>query len=268
MRSVRESIPVKGANPTDVTLRYTRHGPVVYEDTAKHVAYAVRAAWLEPGSSPYLASLRMDQAKTWEECRDACAYSNIPGENMIWTDKLGNIGWQAVGIAPIRTNWSGLVAVPGDGRFEWTGFLPIKEKPHSFNPPEGFIATANNDLIPRDYPHMNAVGFVWTDPYRWARISEVLSSGRKLAVPDMMRLQTDYTSLVARQLVPLLSDLSIPSSTPEVERARQTLLAGDRNLERNSVAAGIYEAWYRRLSDEVSRRVIPDAARSFFRTLG
>ena len=88
----------------------------------RHVAYAVRAAWLEPGSSPYLAALRMDQAKTWDEFRDACSYSNIPGENMIWADKLGNIGWQSVGIAPIRTNWSGLVAVPGDGRFEWAGF--------------------------------------------------------------------------------------------------------------------------------------------------
>src|SRR4029079_4818278 len=135
MTSVRETIPVKGQAPSVVTLHYTRHGPVVYEDSVHPVAYAVRAAWLEPGSSPYLASLRMDQAKTWDEFRDACSYSNIPGESMIWADKLGNIGWQAVGIAPIRTNWSGLVAVPGDGRFEWAGFLPIKEKPQAFNPP-------------------------------------------------------------------------------------------------------------------------------------
>jgi penicillin amidase len=268
MRSVRESIPVKGASAADVTLRFTRHGPVGYEDTVHHVAYAVRAAWLEPGSAPYLASLRMDQAKTWEEFRDACAYSNIPGENMIWADKLGNIGWQAVGIAPIRTNWSGLVAVPGDGRFEWAGFLPIKEKPHAYNPPDGFIATANNDLIPRGYPHMNAVGFVWTDPFRWARISEVLSSGRKLAVPDMMRLQTDYLSIVARELVPFLRDLPVASPSPEVERARRALLSWDFVLAKESVAAGIYEAWYRRLGENVSTTVIPSAARSFFRTLG
>jgi penicillin amidase len=268
MRSVRESIPVKGANPADVTLRYTRHGPVVYEDTVHHVAYAVRAAWLEPGSSPYLASLRMDQAKTWEEFRDACAYSNIPGENMIWADKQGNIGWQAVGIAPIRTNWSGMVAVPGDGRFEWTGFLPIKEKPHALNPPDGFIATANNDLIPRGYTHMNAVGFVWTDPYRWARISEVLGSGRKLAVPDMMRLQTDYLSIIARQIVPLLRDVPAQPASSDVDRARRTLLAWDYVLSKESIAAGIYEAWYRRLADNVSRVAIPAEARPFFRTLG
>jgi penicillin G amidase len=267
MKSIHETIPVKGRSPAEVTLRYTRHGPVVYEDTAHHVAYAVRAAWLEPGSSPYLASLRMDQAKTWEEFRDACAYSNIPGENMVWADKLGNIGWQAVGIAPIRPNWSGLVAVPGDGRFEWAGYLPIKEKPHAFNPPAGYIATANNDLIPPGYPHMNAVGYVWTDPFRWARISEVLSSGRKLSVEDMTHLQTDYTSLIARKLVPLLRDVTVAPAAPAVDTARRTLLAWDFVLDKTSVAAGIYEAWLRRLGDDVSGRVIPSAARPYFRTL-
>jgi penicillin G amidase len=268
MRSIRETIPVKGAAPVSATLRYTRHGPVVFEDTVHHVAYAVRAAWLEPGSAPYLASLRMDQAKTWEEFRDACVYSYIPGENMIWADRRGNIGWQAVGIAPIRTNWSGLVAVPGDGRYEWAGYLPMKEKPHSFNPPEGFIATANNDLIPPGYPHMNAVGYVWSDPFRWARISEVLSSGRKLTVADMMRLQTDYVSIVARQLVPLLRDIPVRMPSAEVEAARQALLGWDYALEKNSVAAGIYQAWYRFMSQEVSRRVIPDSARQLIRSVG
>ncbi|HEY9225125.1 MAG TPA: penicillin acylase family protein, partial [Gemmatimonadaceae bacterium] len=268
MRTIHETIPVKGAAPTTAALRYTRHGPVVYEDTVHHVAYAVRAAWLEPGSAPYLASLRIDQAKTWEEFRDACTYSFIPGENMIWADRAGNIGWQAVGIAPIRNNWSGLVAVPGDGRFEWAGYLPMLQKPNAFNPPEGFIATANNNLIPPGYPHMNAVGYSWTDPYRWARISEVLGSGRKLAVADMMRLQTDYLSVVARQLVPLLRDVTVPSPSDEVERARLALLDWDFNLDKRSVPAGIYEAWYRRLAETVTRRVVPENARQYFRTLG
>jgi penicillin amidase len=268
MRTITETIPVKGASAAAAMLRYTRHGPVVYEDTVKHVAYAIRAAWLEPGSAPYLASLRMDQAKTWEEFRNACTYSNIPGENMIWADAKGNIGWQAVGIAPVRPNSSGLVAVPGDGRYEWAGYLPMLEKPHAFNPPEGFIATANNNLIPLGYPHMNAVGFSWTDPYRWARISEVLGSGRKLGVADMMRLQTDYVSLPARQLVPLLRDVSVATSSPEVERAKQTLLDWNFTLDKNSVAAGIYEEWYRRLVTATAQRVVPERARSYFRTLG
>jgi penicillin amidase len=268
MTSVRETIPVKGAAPAKVSLHYTRHGPVVYEDSVHHVAYAVRTAWLEPGSAPYLASLRMDQAKTWEEFRDACAFSNIPGENMIWADKRGNIGWQAVGIAPIRPNFSGLVVVPGDGRFEWAGYLPIKEKPHTLNPPAGFVATANNDLIPPGYPHMNAIGYVWTDPFRWSRISEVLASGRNFSVEDMEHLQTDYTSLVGRRLVPLLRDVSVAPMSSAVEGARRKLLAWDLVLDKSSVAAGIYEAWYRRLDENVTQLVVPTAARSYLRTLG
>ena len=259
MRAIRETIPVKGTSATEAVFKYTRHGPVVYEDTARHRAYVVRAAWLEPGGAPYMASLRMDQAKTWAEFRAACNFSNIPGENMVWADVAGNIGWQAVGIAPIRPRSSGLVPVPGDGRFDWAGYLPIIDKPHSFNPPEGFIATANNNLTPETYPHRNAIGWTWADPYRWARISEVLGSGRKLTTMDMMRLQTDYTSLPARALVPLLA--SLPSPNPATERARQALLAWDNVVDRNSVAAGIYEAWYQRLVRGVIDMVVPAPAR-------
>ena len=263
MRTLTESIPVKGESPASVSLRYTRHGPVVYEDTARHLAYAVRAAWLEPGGAPYLASLRMDQAKTWDEFRAACNYSNIPGENMVWADVAGNIGWQAVGIAPIRPKSSGLVPVPGDGRFDWSGFLPIIEKPHAFNPPEGYIGTANNNLTSEAYPHRNAIGWSWADPYRFARLSEVLGSGRRVSMMDMMRLQTDFTSIPARSLVPLLA--SLPAALPETERARQVLLAWDDVLDKNSVAAGIYEAWYRQLNEAVTEVAVPAAARSMAR---
>jgi penicillin amidase len=265
MRTIRESIPVKGSAPAAVELHFTRHGPVVYDDSINHVAYAVRAAWLEPGGAPYIASLRMDQATTWEAFRDACAYSNIPGENMIWAGVGGEIGWQAVGIAPIRTHWSGLVPVPGDGRYEWKGFLPIKEKPHVANPPAGFIATANNNLIPPGYEHMDAVGFEWADPFRWQRITEVLGAGKKLTVADLTRLQTDYLSIPARELVPLLA--KVQAARPQVESARKALLAWDFVLDTASVPAGIYEAWYRRLSANVRAVVIPAAARPFIRTL-
>ena len=260
MRAIQESIPVKGQSPAAVTLRYTRHGPVVYEDTARHLAYAVRAAWMEPGGAPYMASLRMDQAKTWDEFRAACNYSNIPGENMVWADVGGNIGWQAVGIAPIRPASSGLVPVPGDGRFDWAGYLPIIEKPHAYNPPEGFIGTANNNLTSETYPHRDAIGWSWADPYRFARIAEVLGSGKRVSMMDMMRLQTDYTSIAARSLVPLLA--ALPAADPAAERARQALLAWDNVLDRNSVAAGIYEAWYRQLASATTSLVVPAPARA------
>ncbi len=263
MRTITESIPVKGEAPATVALRYTRHGPVVYEDTARHLAYVVRAAWLEPGGAPYMASLRMDQAKSWEEFRAACNFSNIPGENMVWADVGGNIGWQAVGIAPIRPNSSGLVPVPGDGRFDWAGYLPIIEKPHSYNPPEGFIGTANNNLTSETYAHRDAIGWSWADPYRWARISEVLGSGRRVSMMDMMRLQTDYTSIPARSLVPLLA--SLPASNAVTERARQSLLGWDNVLDKTSVPAGIYEAWFRELSSEVTDVMVPASARPMAR---
>ena len=261
MRSIRDTIRVKGEPPHVVTLKYTRHGPVVYEDSVRHRAYAVRAAWMEPGGAPYLASLRMDQAKTWDEFRAACSYSNIPAENMIWADTAGNIGWQAVGIAPIRPRSSGLVPVPGDGRFEWAGYLPILQKPHAFNPARGFIATANNDLMPRDYPHRDAIGWEWADDYRATRIAEVLSANAHVTLAEMMRLQTDYASLPARALVPLLAPLR--ASDPATERARQTLLAWDRMLDKGSVGAGIYEAWYRALSASTLRIVAPAGALGF-----
>ena len=130
MDIIVDTIIIKNDDNQVVDLKYTRHGPVVYEDKGNNIAYAVRSAWMEIGGSPYLASLRMDQAKTWEEFREACNYSHIPGENMVWADRKGNIGWQSVGIAPIRKNWSGLVPIPGDGRYEWSSYLEIKKKPH------------------------------------------------------------------------------------------------------------------------------------------
>jgi penicillin amidase len=157
MKIIQDSIRVKNSSTQKVSYAYTIHGPVTLIDSANHKAYAIRAAWMEPGGAPYLASLRIDQATNWEEFREACSYSHIPGENMIWADKKGNIGWQAVGIIPIRKNFSGYVPVPGDGRFEWDGFLPIKERPHMLNPHKGFFATANQHVTPETYPHWNAI---------------------------------------------------------------------------------------------------------------
>jgi penicillin amidase len=259
MTVLREEIPVKGGRPEAVELKYTRHGPVVFEDKGARKAYAVRAAWMEVGGAPYLASLRMDQATTWEEFREASNYSHIPGENMVWAGRDGTIGWQAVGIAPIRRNWSGLVPVPGDGRYEWDGYLPIKAKPHVVNPPEGYFATANNDLIPRDYPYMDAIGFEWSDPYRWLRASEVLANGTRHSMADMMQLQTDELSIPARQIVPLLEGLETTDN--RVLRARNLLLDWDYRMERSSAAAGLYAAWEGRLRAMVSQALVPEGVR-------
>ncbi|HUF28921.1 MAG TPA: penicillin acylase family protein [Gemmatimonadaceae bacterium] len=261
-----DTIAVKGRSPEVVELRYTRHGPVVFEDRERNRAFAVRAAWMEIGGAPYLASLRMNQARTWEEFREACRYSHIPAENMVWAGRDGTIGWQVAGIAPVRSSWSGLVPVPGDGRFEWDGYLPMLERPHVVDPPEGFFVTANNDLVPRDYPHMASVGFEWAEPYRWARASEVLGSGRRHSVADMMRLQTDELSIPARQLVPLLRDLA--SGDARTEDARRRLLAWDYVLARSSIEAGLYVEWESQLRRLVRERMVSPRERQHVPALG
>ena len=261
MRVISETIEVKDASPVSVELKYTRHGPVVFEDKENSLAYAIRPAWMEVGGSPYLASLRMDQATSWEEFREASNFSNIPGENMIWADRQGNIGWQAVGIAPIRRNFSGMVPVPGDGRFEWDGYLPIKAKPNEFNPDRGYIETSNSNYTKPDYPYLDAIGFTWTDPYRWARGSEVLGSGRKFNMTDMVELQHDYLSIPARTLIPFFKELE--SDDFEVEQARQMLLDWDFVLGKESVEAGIYVAFERQLLDNIELLKVPEIAKSY-----
>lgn len=261
MRSMRESIPVKGQAAAEVELKYTRHGPVVYEDREHHKAYAIRAAWLEKGAAPYLASLRIDQARNWEEFRDACRYSRIPAENMVWADRAGNIGYQAVGIAPLRPNWSGLVPVPGDGRYEWDGYLPIEALPHALNPEKGFFNTSNNYLIPPGWPYRDALHYMWADPYRADAVEEFLRSGRQFTVADMVELQNNDLSIPARSLVPLLRGLEW--AQPAAGQAAARLLKWDYRLDQDSAAAGIYEMWQRRLMANVRAVVVPSDARDF-----
>ena len=261
MNSVTETFKVKGGKDTTVTLYFTHHGPVTKIDAVRRKAYAIRCAWLEPGGAPYLASLRIDQATNWEEFRDACAYSHIPGENMIWADKKGNIGWQAVGITPIRTTHSGMVPVPGDGRFEWNGFLPIKERPHLLNPSKGFFATANQHVTPSDYPHMRTIAYTWADDYRGNRVNEVLEKMTKSTIEQSMALQTDYYSIPARELVPMIIGFSFSDSLTEESRAR--LKQWDKRLEPNSIAAGIYIMWEREITQVLRKRFTPSLAASY-----
>jgi penicillin amidase len=264
MREVRDTVRVRGAAAQPVALRFTRHGPVLWQDSARHLAYALRAAWLEPGTAPYLASLRLDQARTWAEFRAGAARHLMPAENLIWADTGGTIGWQAAGIAPVRRGWTGLVPVPGDGRYEWAGFLPIPALPHVVNPAAGFVATANEYNVPAGYPHPEAIARSgWADPWRVRRVREVLDTTRRATAARMAALQHDEVALPARALTPLLRPLG--PDEPTVRWARDTLLAWDHRLAAPSVPAAVYVAWERRLSEIVGERVIPAAARPYLR---
>lgn len=263
MKIIKDTILVKGQNPVIVDLKYTRHGPLVFEQKNSQSACAIRCGWLEYGGSPYLASLRMDQARNFEEFRAACNFSHIPGENMIWADREGNIGWQAVGIAPIRKNFSGMVPVPGDGRYEWDGYLPIIAKPNLYNPENGIFATANENVTPKDYDHWDAIGFSWSDPFRGNRVRELLASGRKHSLADMANYQTDYLSIPARTLVPLVKPLTFTDS--RLAAAKNILLEWDYHLDPTSVAAAIYVEWEKALSEEVHRLIVPDEGKDLIR---
>jgi penicillin amidase len=261
MTVIRESIAVKGEAPVPVDLKYTRHGPVVFEDQTHHKAYAVRTAWRETGGAPYLASLRIDQAHSWQEFLDACSYSRMPAENMIWADRDGNIGYQAVGIAPQRPNWSGLVPVPGDGRYEWDGFLPIAALPHVLNPEKGFYNTSNEYQIPRGWPYKDALHYAWADAFRAQSVAEFLGSGRRFSVSDMVQLQNSDLSIPARSLVPLLRDIEMPDSPAgqAAGKAAARLLRWNCVLDRDSAEAGIYEMWQRRLEAHLREAMMPKA---------
>ena len=268
----RDSIRVRGGTTQAVTLQYTRHGPVLYVDSVRHRAVALRAGWLEVGGAPYLASLRLDQARTWEEARAALSYAHMPTLNWVWGDTSGTIGWQTAGIAPVRRSWDGLMPVPGDGRFEWDGFLPIRQLPNETNPARGFVGTANAFNVDPAYPRFDALARSWSDPFRHDRLREVLDTTRRATVASSGALQHDAVSLPARALVPLLQGegVTVRLSGPGGQRlrdVRDSLLAWDHTLAVDSRAAAMYAIWERRLSALVATAVTPPAARGALRSV-
>ena len=154
---------------------------------------------------------------------------------MIWADKYGDIGWQAVGIAPIRKTHSGLVPVSGNGNFEWKDYIDIVEKPNIFNPEKGYIATANQNVTPEDYDRWDVIGYDWADPYRGDRVNSVLEGKDKFDMEDMINLQVDYFSIPSKQIIEL-SKGYINNNIEYFEK----LSKWDNVLDKNSVEAGIY----------------------------
>jgi penicillin G amidase len=248
MRLEHETIAVKGKPPVEVELKFTRHGPVLWEDGKR--ALAIRWVGDEPGTAGYLGSLAVDRARNWNEFEGAMGRWKVPSENIVYADSAGNIGEHSTGLAPLRKTWTGLLPVPGAADYEWSGYVRNSELPHIFNPVAGFIATANHKMIPENYPYN--VGFEWAAPFRVHRIEEVLSGirdSRKITLDDMEKLQTDIVSLPARQLLKLLKDAS-PNPTAEA----QMLLGWDATVSRESAAAALFEVWLKNLQKAVSAK--------------
>ncbi|NIP57371.1 MAG: penicillin acylase family protein, partial [Gemmatimonadetes bacterium] len=142
---ITDTIRIRGEEPRVVELKYGRHGPIVYEDTVNHYAYALKSVLHEPGTAHYLGSLRVDQAESCREFLEVMRYWKTPSENMICGDVDGNIAWQAAALTPDRGGrWHGRIPVPGTGEYEWRGFRG--DLPEEYNPPRGWIATANHNI--------------------------------------------------------------------------------------------------------------------------
>ncbi len=247
MDTRHETFSVKGAAPVETDLKFTRHGPVLWSDGKR--ALALRWVGSEPGTAGYLASLAIDRAENWQQFEAAVGRWKVPSENIVYADKAGNIGEHSAGLAPIR-QWTGLLPVPGQGGYEWTGFVPSAELPHSFNPTAGYVATANHKMIPEHYPYK--VGFEWTPPYRITRIRSVIDDAKRdhhqLDVGDMKALQTDVVSLPAREFQKLVR------STPlKDDPMLASFLRWDGRLNRDSADAALYEVWFRQTCDAIGK---------------
>jgi penicillin amidase len=237
LRVVREEIRIKGEAPRSIELKFSRHGPIFYEDGGRHRAYALKSALHQPGTAPYLGSLRLAQARDCRSFLDAAMYWHSPSENLICGDVDGNISWQASALTPVRQGWVGRLPVPGTGKYEWQGFR--KDLPRELNPPRGFIATANHNVNPQGYwpPLM----FKTPDgPFaRIARLRQMIVPGRKYTIEDHRRMQTDALSLRAVDDLPAFRGWT--ASGPALERARALLAAWDGVLARDSAAAALYQ---------------------------
>lgn len=245
MTRVVEQVPTAGGGSVGVELLFTRHGPVVHTDRERGTAFAVRAAWLEPGMAPYLGSMDYMGAADTEQFVSAMNRWGAPGENQVYAAPDGTIGWRPAGVVPVRPNWDGTLPVPGDGRYEWDGFYDTDQLPSAVDPEQGWFATANEMNLPPDHPHEErTISHDWYHPFRWERIAEELSARTGWTVQDCVALQTDYVSLPARKVLPLLTDLS--SDDPRVAAGLDLLREWDAVEGPESAAAALFEVWYRR----------------------
>jgi penicillin amidase len=251
---VRERIVVKGEKePRTVDLRYTRHGPVLFEDPKRRRAYALKWAGSEAGGAAYLASLSVDRAGNRREFMDALKAWKVPGLNFVYADVDGDIGWIAAAATPIRPKHDGLLPVPGNGGYEWTGYLPVTELPQSFNPKAGFLATANHNILPEGYRHQ--IGYEFAAPYRFRLIEYALSSRQKWELADFKVIQHDVVSLPGLALVELLKGVDLQDK--DLEPYANLLLAWDGRLTVDAKAGPLYALWLRAIQDEFHGTAVP-----------
>jgi penicillin amidase len=189
-KMIDETIAVKGQADEHLAVMVTRHGPVVQREGDK--AYALRWTATEPGGLANSYNW-LGKAKNWTEFRNVMKRVWGPGQNAVYADVDGNIGYIMAARVPIRKKGHGEVPVPGDtDDYEWTGYIPFEQLPQALNPESGLIATANARVVGPNYkPYLTDR---WEEPYRTARIYDLLHDRHDLRPEDMLKVQTDTYS--------------------------------------------------------------------------
>ena len=260
-----ETINIGGGDPVEITVRITRHGPVVSDtygplkdevdpDDPEAVPfkdetgiqlpenYVIALSWtaLQP-STPFEAIWGFNKAQNWEQFRESARIFHVPAQNILYADTAGNIGYQMPGVIPIRAKGDGRFPVPGwSGEYDWTGFIPFEELPYAFNPDSGYIATANNQTHPQDYPYF--VTADWNYGFRAERIVDMIESAQgKIDIAYFQSMHGDSKNLNAETLVPILLAVELD---PELATVRDQLLGSwDYRNSADSQSAAVFE-WF------------------------
>jgi penicillin amidase len=246
-----EVIQVKDRPDVTVDVKITRHGPIITDILPGETRpVALRWTLYEGLHMPFFD---VDAAQNWEEFRKAFSQLDAPGQNVVYADLDGNIGFQSTGHVPIRAAGDGSLPVSGaDDAHEWTSYIPFDKLPSIYNPPSGVIATANGRITPDRYPY--SISAQWEAPWRAERIYHVLESGRRFATADMLALENDVHSendlYAAERLVYAIDHAAKPSA-----RTRQ---AADlmRNWDGRMLASSTAPTIAVRAGEELTRLLL------------
>jgi penicillin amidase len=219
-----EVIKVKGAEDVNLTVRLTRHGPIISDvnETTEPQGTALAMRWTAYEMLETLP-FHLNTAKSIDDIETAVEHFKCPGQNWVYADNKGNIGyWAAVGI-PIRDGFSGAIPVPGwDGKHEWKGYVPTAEQPHMRNPSRGWIATANNKHVGDDYPY--PISHYYVMPDRYVRIQEMITTKEKYDVKDFENMHADFYMILAEEWAPLIVKALSDKELSENEKKALSIL--------------------------------------------
>lgn len=258
MEIITKTIQVANGDPVELTVRSTRHGPIITEvyeleefgqqagiEVPENYAIALRWTALEP-SQIFRAVWSINRAQNWDEFRTAVQEFVVPAQNFVYADADGNIGYQMPGNIPLRAEGhDGLLPVPGwTGEYEWRGYIPFEELPFSYNPPEGYIVTANNAVVGSEYPYL--ITKDWSYGFRAQAIVDMLEDApQPITIAYIQQMQGDNRNLIAETLVPILLDISL--NDQNAQEARQLLQNWDFQNDMESAPAALFAAFWRNL---------------------